>query len=117
MELTCIVCPRGCTIHYDVEGGEAVNITGNSCPRGKAYCETEVKAPTRMITSTVPIEGGIYGQLPVITSHPIPKEKIFDVMNEIHSIKVTAPVNVGDCLKELTCTEGKILASRSMNHI
>ena len=115
MELTCIVCPRGCTINYDIVNGEAVNISGNSCPRGKTYCETEIKAPTRMLTSTVPIEGAHYHQLPVITSAPIPKGKIFEVMEEIHRAKVTAPVKVGDVvIADAAGTGIDILASRSM---
>lgn len=115
MELTCIVCPRGCTITYDVENGEAINITGNACPRGKAYTESEIKAPTRMVTSTVPIDGGIYHQLPVITSSPIPKQKIFAVMDEIHNTHIKAPVKVGEVVIENVAGTGiDILAARSM---
>ena len=115
MELTCIVCPRGCTINYDVVNGEAVNITGNACPRGKAYTEAEIKAPTRMVTSTVPIHGGQYHQLPVITSAPIPKQTIFQVMDEIHKTVVNAPVEVGQVIIENVAGTGiNILAARSM---
>lgn len=115
MELTCIVCPRGCTINYDVVNGEAVNITGNACPRGKAYTEAEIKAPTRMVTSTVPIHGGQYHQLPVITSAPIPKQAIFQVMDEIHKTVVNAPVEVGQVIIENVAGTGiNILAARSM---
>ena len=115
MELTCIVCPRGCTIQYDIENGEAVHITGNSCPRGKAYTESEIKAPTRMLTSTVPISGSFYNQLPIITAEPIPKEKIFEVMDAIHSVSVKAPVHVGDVIIEDVAGTGvKILAARTM---
>ena len=115
MELTCIVCPRGCTINYDVENGEAVNITGNSCPRGQEYTENEIKAPTRMLTSTVPITGAVYHQLPIITSAPIPKGKIFEVMDAIHSVSVKAPIKVGDVvIKDVAGTGIDILAARSM---
>lgn len=115
MELTCIVCPRGCTIQYDIENGEAVNITGNSCPRGQVYTETEVKAPTRMLTSTVPIDHAVYHQLPVITSAPIPKEKIFDVMDAIHQSKASSPIKVGDVVIQNVADTGiDILAARSM---
>lgn len=115
MELTCIVCPRGCTITYNIENGEAVNIQGNSCPRGKVYCETEIKAPTRMVTSTVPITGGKYHQLPVITSAPIPKKEIFHVMEEIHHTVVQAPVSVGQVIIENVANTGiNIIAARSM---
>ena len=69
-----------------------------------------------MLTSTVPVNGGHYHQLPVITSAPIPKEKIFDVMDEIHKAHVNAPVHVGDVIIENVAGTGiNILASRSMN--
>ena len=115
MELTCIVCPRGCTINYDLVDGQAVNITGNTCIRGKKYCETEVVSPTRMITSTVKVENGLYNQLPVITSAPVPKAMIFDVVQQIKKVTVKAPVNVNDVIIENVCGTGvNILASRSL---
>lgn len=115
MELTCIVCPRGCTIQYDVENGEAINIEGNACPRGKAYTEAEIKAPTRMVTSTVPIVGSHYHQLPVITSAPIPKQAIFEVMDEIHNTVVKAPIEMGQVIIDNVANTGiQILAARSM---
>ena len=115
MEMICIVCPRGCTISYDLVNGEAVNITGNTCPRGKTYCENEVKAPVRTITSTVRIEGAEHNMLPVITSAPIPKGKIFDVMAEIHGRKTQAPVKCGDIIIKDVCGTGiDVIASRTM---
>ena len=118
MELTCIICPRGCTIRYDVENGEAVNITGNACPRGQAYTETEIKAPTRMVTSTVPIHGSHYHQLPIITSSPIPKQAIFEVMDAIHNTEVDAPVEMGQVIiKDVAGTGVDILAARSMEKL
>ncbi|MBP3891191.1 MAG: DUF1667 domain-containing protein [Solobacterium sp.] len=116
MELTCIVCPRGCTINYDVENGEAINITGNACPRGKAYTEAEIKAPTRMVTSTVPVYGAHCHQLPVITSAPIPKGSIFEVMEEIHNTSIEAPVKMGQVIIENVAGTGiQILAARSLS--
>lgn len=116
MELTCIVCPRGCTITYDLVNGEAVNITGNSCPRGKTYTENEVKAPVRTITGTVRIRNGRYRMLPVITSAPIPKEKIFEIMKQIHGAEAAAPVSCGDIIiKDVCGTGADVIASRSMD--
>ena len=69
-ELICIVCPKGCHLKVDEENGYAV--TGNSCPRGAEYGKNELSNPTRMLTSTVCIEGGIYPRLPVKTSQAIP---------------------------------------------
>ena len=36
-ELTCIVCPVGCRITAEIDGGE-LRISGNSCKRGEVYC-------------------------------------------------------------------------------
>ena len=53
-ELTCIECPMGCHIEVDLEyDNKVVAVRGNSCPRGKAYAETEVVCPMRVVTSSV----------------------------------------------------------------
>ena len=54
-ELICIVCPRGCHLRVDEANDYAV--TGNSCPRGAAYGRAELTHPTRVLTSTVRIDG------------------------------------------------------------
>ena len=42
-ELTCIECPLGCHIEVDLEyDNKVAAVRGNSCPRGKAYAESEV---------------------------------------------------------------------------
>ena len=73
-DLICIVCPKGCHLHVDEENGYAV--TGNSCPRGADYGKKELVNPTRVITSTVKITGGIHNRLPVKTAEcsagPVP---------------------------------------------
>ena len=52
-ELTCIECPMGCHIEVDLEyDNKVVAVRGNSCPRGKAYAETEVVCPMRVVTSS-----------------------------------------------------------------
>ena len=95
-QLICIVCPKGCHLSVD----ENLNVTGNSCKRGETYAKNELTAPTRMITSTVLVEGGELERLPVVTSNPIPKGKIFDVMREINKAKTKAPVSIGDVIIE-----------------
>lgn len=69
--LICIVCPRGCHLEVD----ENFNVTGNFCKRGIAYAKEELTTPTRTLTSTVIIRGGVIPRLSVKTSAPIPKEK------------------------------------------
>lgn len=91
-ELICISCPRGC--HLTVS--DNLEVTGNSCPRGKAYGISEVTNPTRNISSTVIINNGEIVRLPVCTSSPIPKDKIFACMAEINKVSVDAPIKCGD---------------------
>ena len=91
-ELICITCPRGCHLKVD----DKMNVTGNFCPRGKVYAINELTHPVRVVTSTVKLTGSIYPRVSVKTKDPIPKDKIFDVMNEINKVKLNAPVHIGD---------------------
>lgn len=95
--LTCIVCPIGCKIDVTLdEGGRILDITGNTCRRGYKYAETEFTNPTRTLTSTVRCDSEFDKLLPVRTSAPIPKGKLFDAMKLINQIEVHAPINRGD---------------------
>lgn len=94
-ELTCIVCPRGCRLHVD----DDMNVTGNFCPRGKAYAISELTNPVRTITTSIRVTNRPYTLVSVKTTNPIPKQKIFDVMKEIDKITVEAPVRIGQIVK------------------
>ena len=95
--LTCIVCPIGCKIDVTLdEGGKILDITGNTCRRGYKYAETEFTNPTRTLTSTVRCDSEFDKLLPVRTSAPIPKGKLFDAMKLINQIEVRAPISRGD---------------------
>jgi CxxC motif-containing protein len=93
-ELICIVCPKGCHLKID----ENLKVTGNGCARGIKYGIDELTNPTRMLTSTVVILNGEISRLPVVTSNPIPKDKIMAVMKEINQVKVEAPIYVKDII-------------------
>lgn len=95
--LTCIRCPMGCQLLVTEDGGK-VTVTGNTCPRGADYGKQEVMAPMRTVTSTVPVKGG---QIPVVsvkTAGDVPKDKVLDVMRDIRSASVPAPVKIGDVI-------------------
>lgn len=94
-ELVCIVCPRGCHMRVDDE----MNVTGNFCPRGAEYARAELTHPTRVVTSTVRLSGGLYRRCPVKTSGPVPKELIPRLMEELSAVTAAAPVEVGQVLK------------------
>ena len=93
-EFTCIICPRGCRITVD----ENNNVSGNSCPRGKVYVLKEISAPERTLTSLVRITNRDNCVVSVKTSKPIPKAKIFEMMDVINTLHAEAPVHVGDVL-------------------
>ena len=54
MKLICINCPRGCHLEVENINGE-VSVSGNFCPRGKTYAESEMFNPLRTLTTTLPI--------------------------------------------------------------
>lgn len=96
-EITCICCPMGCSLQID-KANENYIITGNKCPRGKKYAIEEMTMPKRIVTSTVKLKGGLTQVVPVKTSGPIPKEKIFTIMNILSDIEVSAPASIGDII-------------------
>ncbi len=98
-QLVCIGCPRGCRLTVEENNGEYI-VTGNTCPRGKAFAISEMTAPKRTICSTVKTVFPGCPVLPVRVSDDIPKEKIFDVMNEINAVVLTKPIGRGDVIIE-----------------
>lgn len=117
-ELICITCPIGCHLTVDIENDEILSVTGNTCPRGVVYAQNECLHPVRVLTSTVVIHHALYPRLPVVTSQPIPKEMLFDVMNEINKVSVEAPVMTNEVILKNVCNLGvDIIASRSMKKL
>lgn len=94
-ELTCIGCPLGCPLVVTMENGAVLSVTGNTCPRGDAYARKEVTAPSRVVTTTVPVRGGVLAAVSVKTEGEIPKEKIFDCVRALKAVTVEAPVAIG----------------------
>ena len=91
-EFTCIICARGCLLSVD----DNMNVTGNFCPRGKQYAVSELTNPVRTITSSVRVNNREDLLVSVKTSGSIPKGKIFEVMEEINKLSVSAPTRIGD---------------------
>ncbi|MCL2400190.1 MAG: DUF1667 domain-containing protein [Defluviitaleaceae bacterium] len=93
--ITCIGCPMGCELTVEIAKSD-VKVSGNVCKIGDIYGREETTAPARNIATSVKVEGGDLPMLSIKTSHPIPKNKIMDCINAVHSVKVQAPINVGD---------------------
>lgn len=95
MELICINCPRGCHLNVVNENGE-IKVSGNFCKRGETYAINELTNPLRVVTTTIGIESKRYSRLPLITSKPIPKDKMMELVKSLKDLKVKAPVKIGD---------------------
>ncbi|MBR5922609.1 MAG: DUF1667 domain-containing protein [Clostridia bacterium] len=111
-EIICTVCPTGCTIHVEGENKTITKIEGFSCPRGKLYAENEFISPVRILTSTAKVKNAKTPLVAVRSKTPIPKDKLFDCMEEIKKLELTAPVKRGDVLISDVCGTGvNIIAS------
>ena len=113
-ELICIGCPMGCRMTVTMEQGQVTQVSGNTCRRGDAYARREVTNPTRIVTSTVRVEGGILPVVSVKTREDIPKGKIFDCVKAVQELVVEAPVRIGEVLlADVAGTGVDIVATRA----
>lgn len=113
--LTCIVCPRGCQLKVYMNDGSVEKIEGNTCKRGAAYGEKEVTNPTRILTSTVRVQGGHLPVVSVKTAGDIPKGRIRECMLALKEVEVQAPVAAGTILLENVAGTGvDIVATKSI---
>lgn len=114
-ELTCIGCPLGCSITVTMNDTDIVSVTGNTCPRGDADARKEVTNPTRIVTSTVRVQGGVSPMVNVKTASDIPKSKIFDCANALRDVVITAPVKIGDVvLSDVAGTGVDVIAAKNI---
>ena len=116
--LTCIGCPLGCQIMVELENGEVVSVSGNTCKRGDDYARKEVTSPTRIVTSTVKVSGGNAPTVSVKTKSDIPKDKIFDCAKALKEVMVQAPIAIGDVLIENVAGTGvDIVATKAVEAV
>lgn len=101
----CIQCPVGCTVV--VEGkGAAMRLSGNQCTRGEAYVMQELTNPTRILTTTIWVEGGAHPLLPVRSRGEIPRELMKACVRELSRVRVRAPVKCGEVVHRNVCGTG-----------
>ncbi len=111
----CIGCPMGCHLEVIEDGDEPLKVKGFSCKRGIDFAKQEHTDPRRMMTTTVRVENGLLPKLPVKTREPIPKDKVVDVCNALHTLQLEAPVSMGDIIMKNALDLGvDVIASRSM---
>lgn len=111
--LICICCPKGCTLKVTLtKQKEVEKVSGYGCKNGREYGIKECTHPSRTVTSTVPVIGGTVPRVSVKTAQEIPKELIGTCMEEIHQVRVQAPVSIGDILIRHTAgTEVDVIAT------
>ena len=97
-ELTCICCPMGCALSVELEGGNVLSVSGNTCKRGDTYARDEVVRPVRMVTSIVKVKNGNLKMLPVKTKEPINKSKINECLEALKTVEINAPIHIGDVI-------------------
>lgn len=102
-EMICINCPMGCRLTVDDSDVNDIKVSGNTCPRGVTYAKNEVTAPKRMVTGSVRVIGGAIPMVSVKTREAIPKQLIFDSLELLKNITLTAPVKIGDVVVENIC--------------
>ena len=112
--LTCIGCPMGCALTVTIDG-ETITVAGNTCPHGAEYAKKEVTNPTRVVTSSVRVNGADIARVSVKTASDIPKNKIFECMKEISAAEMTAPVCIGDVVIENCAGTGvSVIATKNV---
>jgi len=93
--LTCIECPKSCSLVVDTENNRVLKVSGNLCPKGEAYAKSEVENPLRLFTATILAEGLALKMIPVRTDKAIPKSRIPEAAEAVKSFRINFPVKVG----------------------
>ncbi len=115
VNLICIGCPLGCPLEVDMDGAQVVAVRGNTCKNGEKYAQKELTNPTRIVTSTVRVQGGTLAMVSVKTASDIPKGKIFACVRELQAVDIPAPVAIGDViLPDVAGTGVAILATKNV---
>ena len=107
--LTCIICPRGCTLTVDTD---TLSVTGNACAKGQEYGIAECTDPVRTVTSVMRVCNRDNQMVSVKTAVPVKKSCIIEVMNTIRHTQVSAPIAIGDVLLTDVCGTNIIATKR-----
>ena len=71
--------------------------------------------PKRMLITTMKILNGILPVIPVRSDLELPKERIFEAIEVVNKITLSAPVKVGKIIiKNILGLEVNVISSRSM---
>ncbi len=118
-EFTCIICPNGCDISVELdENGVIRSIEGHTCKKGEDYVRQELTHPVRTIATSVLVKGGELPLASVRLDAPIPKEMIFDAMDEIRNVTLEAPAEAGaKVIENLMGTGANVVVTRHVRKV
>ncbi len=118
-EMICVACPIGCSLVVALDkSGKVVTVAGNQCKRGDEYAITECTSPTRTLTTTAKVVGGIHPLIPVRSAKPLPKQTLRESVKLINAVEIKAPVKIGDVvIANILDTGVDIIASNSCQKI
>ncbi len=112
----CIGCPLGCRLEVDESPtGDILEVRGFSCRKGEQYAIQEHTDPTRLVTTTVAIDGARWPRLPVRTLDPVPKGRVGDVCRVLAEVRLQAPVHIGQVIvADVLGTGTDVVATRDL---
>lgn len=117
-EITCIICPIGCRLIVEYEDDTIIDIKGFECKKGKKYASEELLNPVRTLTTTIIVKNGEIPLVSVKTDKPIPKDKLFEVMDAVSEIEVHSPLSIGDVLvKNVLGLNVDIVATKNVERL
>lgn len=119
----CTTCPNDCALTVEVnaaaDGSKTItNISGNRCPRGAVFAQTEVTRPERVLATTVIVKGGDEQLLPVRSAAALPFDQHIQAMEILRATAVDAPVKMGDTIVANILNSGvDIVASMNVDAV
>ncbi len=83
--------------------------------QGEKYAVKEMTCPERVICTSVKIYSRELPLVSVRTSVPVPKSEIFEILEKLVDIKITAPVKRGEVLvKGISSNKADIIATKTI---
>ena len=94
-EVTCIMCPLGCSIEVQIDGHEVSVKEGSRCKKGIKFAKMEAIFPGRILTTTMRTDTPGIPLLPVRSNKEIPKDQLMACMAVISKHPVRGRAKMG----------------------
>jgi CxxC motif-containing protein len=104
-------------VEWTKEDG-VLGIKNHLCKLAGPYVESELFDPRRLLTTSIPVDGGDWPLVSVKSDPPIPKHMMLEAMDEITGVRVEAPIKVGDVLMtNILGTGCNVVATRNVKSV